>query len=290
MSEPRTAPAGFTEEQWRTFSRDGILVVENALRGGEVERLRAVIESHHLSLGTGESYDVTRAVETHPELTKLIDHDAHIGRIYDLYGEATKLLLSQFFVRPPGASMRNEWHFDGPRGLPFEVFSPRLPLRVKAGYWLTPLRAGREGNLLYIPGSHHTPYLEQYRTHERHPQERALIVEPGTLTLMWAGLWHRVEENLGPTTRMNVFLEYGPSWITASDRFDCDHSWRDSLTRERRILMRAYDHPNSFVKPPAEDVPLFLPRSPEMGADSERYDARVPAHLRKQRTWTEARS
>jgi hypothetical protein len=289
MGELRAAPTGFTEDAWERFCRDGFLVVPDALGPGEVERLSAVVAGHSRARGESDSFDVPRAVEVHPELERLIDHDAHIGYAYDLYGEATKLLLSQFFVRPPNAKKRNEWHFDGPRLLPFEVFSPRLPLRLKVGYWLTPLPRRKMGNLLYVPGSHHASHLPQYRTHEAHPQERALLVEPGAMTLMWSGLWHRVEENASELTRMNVFLEYGPTWITAADRFGCDPAWRESLPRERRILMRAYEHPNSLIKPPEEDVPLFLPREAGLGPDVAAYSDAVPAHLRKHRTWAEAR-
>lgn len=289
MAELRPAPAGFTEASWERFRRDGFLVVPGALSPREVERLSAVVGGFAAARGPGDSFDVTRAVERHPELERLIDHEAHIGYAYDLYGEATKLLLSQFFVRPPSAALRNEWHFDGPRLLPFEVFSERLPLRLKVGYWLTPLPRRKMGNLLYVPGSHHEPYLPEYRTHRPHAEERALLVEPGAMTLMWSGLWHRVEENDSDATRLNVFLEYGPSWITAADRFGCDPAWRESLPRERRILMRPYEHANSFIKPPEEDVPLFLPREAGLGADQTRYVQDVPAHLRKHRTWAEAR-
>ena len=40
----RVAPPGFTREQWDTFCRDGIIIIENALSADEVERYLAAIQ------------------------------------------------------------------------------------------------------------------------------------------------------------------------------------------------------------------------------------------------------
>lgn len=274
------APRGFTRESWKQFAEDGILVVEDALDPELAGALRSRTELE----GGGYSGHV---VEQDPLFAEMIDHPAHIGHIFDVYGEMSKLLASQYFVRPPGQEIRNDWHFDGPRMLPFQVFAGNLPLRIKVGYWLTPLPRENMGNLVFIRGSHRWPHLSQYKTHERHPQQESLRVRPGALTLMWGGLWHRVEENRSETTRKNMFLEYGPSWIVAGDRFASDPSWVAGLPRTRRILMREYDHPNYQIKPPEADTPLFRPREDEPDLDSAHYGAHVPADLRKYSTWVE---
>ena len=43
-TEYKRAPAGFTDEQWETFERDGILIFENALSEDEVNRYVRAIE------------------------------------------------------------------------------------------------------------------------------------------------------------------------------------------------------------------------------------------------------
>lgn len=282
MSALRAAPAGFSREDWRRFTEQGFLVVQRALPLSEVESLRAVIETYvpyHSEIGFVENH----IVEKHPSFAALIDRASHIGYVYDIYGEASKLLQSQFFVRPPHQPTRNDWHFDGPRQVPFAKFSPSLPLRLKVGYWLTELPREKMGNLLVIPGSHHQDFLSQYKTHEQHPEQIAIVARPGDLILMAAGLWHRVDVNESERARINLFYEYGPSWIVASDRWRCNPLFLEQLNREQRILMRDYDYPNAQIKLPPEDYPLFADARPVEG----QYSERVPMHLRKHPTRTE---
>ncbi len=137
-------------------------------------------------------------------------------------------------------------------------------MRIKVGYWLTALPRAEMGNLVYIPGSHRNrPYLSHYHTHDSSPGERQLMVKPGSMTLMWGGLWHRVTENRSEVTRLNLFYEYGPTWIVANDRFHSTPDWASSLARTHRILMRDYGRPNDMFRPPKEDVPIYLPRPGE---------------------------
>ncbi|WP_328341075.1 phytanoyl-CoA dioxygenase family protein [Micromonospora sp. NBC_00421] len=274
------APPGFTPETWEQFATAGILVVEDALDAAQVARLAAAVR------GAPEP-TAWNIVETDPRFTVMIDHPAHLGYLYDVYGEMLKLLRSEYFRRPPGQAIRNKWHFDGPRPVPFQVFAEQAPLRIKVGYWLTDLPHGDMGNLTYVPGSHRRPHLSTYHTHEPHPEEVALTVRAGTMTMMWGGLWHRVAENNSDVTRLNMFLEYGPSWIVTSDREHSDPAWLAGLGRTRRILMRDYVHPNHLIKPPAEDVPLFARRADDPGGDADDYGPHVPLELRKRSTWLE---
>ncbi|SDT68119.1 phytanoyl-CoA dioxygenase family protein [Actinoplanes derwentensis] len=276
------APPGFTDESWAAFARDGILVIEDALSPAVVADLNDAVVRH------GEDNPL-HIVADDERFTELIDHPAHIGFVYDVYGEMLKLLRSEYFRREPGTIVRNSWHFDGPRPLPFSVFTGALPLRIKAAYWLTPLPTAGMGNLVFIRGSHRWDFLPEYQTHEPHPQEERLIVRPGALTLMWSGLWHRVDVNDSDTTRQNIFLEYGPSWVVTSDRQLAEPAWAAELSRERRILMRAYEEANECIKPPARDVPLYAPRDAGSAGSHPHYPDHVPLHLRKFSTPVEQR-
>ncbi len=287
MQELRTAPKGFTMETWQQFFKDGILIIRGALAENHAEKLNQIIQSYEAGEEFKQGGQKNNIVELHPEFRKLINWDAHIGHVYDVYGESLKLLQSQFFIRPPRQILRNEWHFDGPRLVPFEAFGVKVPLRIKVGYWLTDLPEDKMGNLIYIKGSHKTPCLEQYKTHAPHPQQESLKIKKGDMILMAAGLWHRVEENESQQTRRNIFLEYGPSWLNSSDRFQGRIDFLESLTREQRIVMREYWHPNFNIKPPKEDVALFNLREGEKDIDSANYSNNVPLHLRKHSTWLE---
>lgn len=286
----RVAPAGFTEEQWETFLEDGIIVMENALSQDEVNELLAAVDrtaEAHEKYEPGAFLSVQNFVERDPVLADLIDHDRHVGYVYDVYGEQLKLQLSEMFLRTPSGGRNNIWHPDGARALPYQVFSPVLPLQIKVGYWLTDLHSPKMGNFVYLPGSHRQQYFEGYDTHESHEDEVILQVPAGSMTIMHGSIWHRVEPNESDITRKNLFLAYCPSWITNADRLTSDPAWLETLNREQQIIMRSYEHAYANAKPPAEHFPLFLDR--ETGADRDPgiYGEHVALHRRKRKTWHE---
>jgi hypothetical protein len=143
------------------------------------------------------------------------------------------------------------------------------------------------GNFVYIPGSHRPDYPHEHVGREALPKERALVVPAGTITVMNGDIWHRVEANTTDQPRENLFLTYAPSWITAY--YDPDPDWARELPRTRRIIMRSYqDTPKGFIRPPAEDLPLFLDRETLLDEDPV-TDHRVERHKRRRLTAFEKR-
>ena len=142
MSEAYTvAPAGFTDEQWDVFMRDGFLTIENALSPDEVQLYLDAIDrvvEERKEFDGAKSHSTKNLVTTDLTFTALIDHPRHVGYPYDIYGEQLKLHSSHFLLRPRGSNV-NIWHPDGPRALPYGVFSAELPLQLKIAYWLTDL-------------------------------------------------------------------------------------------------------------------------------------------------------
>lgn len=290
MDQPRRAPPGFTEEQWEEFEREGFFVVPGALAADEVARYVEAIErvaAADPKHAAGTTFSVQRLAPRDPAFEELIDRDSHIGFAYDLYGELTKLHLSQALLRPRGG-WRNPWHPDGPRALPYRAFT-EVPLQLKIGYWLTDLPLPRMGNLVVLPGSHRLPYLDAYDTGDSIAGERIVTARAGDLLVMNANLWHRVEPNDTDVVRKNIFLTYSPSWIVSEDRYQDDPEFLARLTRERRILMRSYAHPYDNQKPPAADFPLFLERDSGLDRDPGRYGDHVQLHRRRRLTWRERR-
>ncbi len=288
MSTPtyRKAPPGFTKEQWEQFNREGYLVIENALTQEEIEHYLAAID-HCIAADpkykADKFFGPDNIVERyHPLFTELIDHPRHVGYAYDLYGELLKLHISQAFIRPRDSS-HNAWHPDGARALPYGVFSPKLPLQIKIGYWLTDLPHERMGNLVVMPGSHHSQYFEHYTKHTSVPGEKILCFPKGTMTIAHCGTWHRVEPNETDVVRKNIFLAYCPSWMCEADRIQSSPEWLKTLNREQRIIMRSYSYGYDRTKPPKEDFPLFLERETELDADPGMYSDDVPLHSRKRR-------
>ena len=286
----RIAPKGFSEAEWETFNRDGIIVIEDAL---DAEKVAALLDAVDRVAAADPRYvpgnylSIQNFVERDPVLASLIDDAHHIGYMYDLYGELLKLQLSELFLRTPGGGRNNKWHPDGARALPYQVFSPTLPLQTKVGYWLTDLSEQQRGNFVYIPGSHRRQTFEGYDTHDEFPEQRVLQVKPGAMTIMHGSIWHMVQPNTSTVTRKNLFLAYSPSWITAVDRYMSNPDWLASLNREQQIIMRSYKHPYDNAKPPAEHFPLFLDRETGLDHDPGVYADNVALHRRKRTTWHE---
>jgi hypothetical protein len=286
----RTAPAGFTTSLWDEFMEEGFLAFEDALPADDVAACLDAVDALAASDAAyrpDRTYAAGNVVERAKVWSDLIDHPRHVGFAYDIYGELLKLHLSQVFIRPKGGS-HNIWHPDGARAVPYGVFAPELPLQLKVGYWLTDLPAPKMGNFVYVPGSHRTQYIEGYDTHDSVPGERVVTLRAGTMTLMHASLWHRVEPNDSDVTRKNIFYAYCPSWVCEGDRHRSSPEWLAGLTREQRIIMRGYDGAYARTKPPEADSPLFLDRDTGSASDPE-ADMTVALHRQKRRTWVEKR-
>jgi ectoine hydroxylase-related dioxygenase (phytanoyl-CoA dioxygenase family) len=284
------APPGFTPEQWAIFERDGIIFLEDALSSDEIQRYTDAIErvaSADPKFRTDETFARQNVVEKDSVLAELIDHPRHVGFAHDIFGEQLKLHISQFFIRPPGMTNYNLWHPDGARALPYGVFSPRLPLQIKIGYWLTGLPEAKMGNLVVLPGSHLQQYVDQYDTRDSAPGELIVKVKAGTITVMHSSIWHRVEPNESDVVRKNIFYAYCPAWVTAGDRLKSDPEWIRTLSREQRIIMRSYDQGYDHAKPPASEFPLFLDRDTGSDRDEGAYSDHVALHRRKRRTKAE---
>jgi Phytanoyl-CoA dioxygenase (PhyH) len=256
----QVAPPGFTAEEWETFMRDGLVVLQTRLGQEEIDRYLEAAE-RCLSMGPAYSaqktHKVSNVVASDPVFTELIDHPRHVGYAHDLFGEQLKLLQAELFHRPPG-SFQNEWHIDGPRLVPYKTFAASVPVKVRVAYWLTDLPHADMGNLVYLPGSHLDAFSE-YAGRDTLPGERPFCCERGTICVFNGNIWHRVSANRGSTPRVNLFITYSPSWITGYHVQD--PAWAATLTRERRIILRPYDGTlKSFTRPPAEDVPLYLDR------------------------------
>ena len=287
MAEPiyKRAPPGFTPEQREQFDRDGFIVIESVLDDQTCDRYIEVIDRIAAAdphYDPSKTFSRDNAVEQDPLLAELIDHPAHVGYMYDLFGELLKLHLSQILIRPSDCS-HNFWHPDGARAVPYGVVAPERPVVTKVAYWLTDLPERRMGNLVLMPGSHRRQYFDSYDTHEDVDGQHIVRVRRGTVTIADSNTWHRVEPNESSVVRKNIFLAYCLSWICPQDRYQNDPAWLETLTRERRIIMRSYRYPYDNAKPPPEDFPLYLDRETGRDRDPGMYRDHVKLHRRKRK-------
>ena len=282
QSQFRVAPPGFTAEQRATFDRDGILIVEGAIPGDEVARYVEAIERVVPKPPGSPQPPVVKEniVELDSTFEELIDHERHVGLVYDLFGEQLMLHSSQIFIRPGPAGPGNQWHPDGPRAVPYGVFTDR-PVQVKIAYWLTDVPRPGMANMVVRPGSQHEQYFDGYDTWESADDELILCPRAGDMLVMNGGVWHRVEPNETDVVRKNLFITYSPSWIVPGDRYLSTKEWVTALPRERRIIMRSYRYAYSHAKPPPDDFPLFLDRETGLDRDPGCYKDHVKLERRK---------
>ncbi len=135
-----------------------------------------------------------------------------------------------------------------------------LPLKLRIGLWLTDIPTPEMGNFVYVPGSHQPDYDGEHGGIGDVPGQRVLCGAAGTLTVMHCSLWHRIDRNTQGGTRMTIFLTYAPSWVAPYYRYDAD--WLEGRNREQRIILRAYDDFENVIRPPEEDIPLFIDDQP----------------------------
>ena len=73
----RIAPCGFTDDEWETFNREGILFFEDALDQEAIDELTAAIDRVCQSspkYRAGETFGCENIVERDPAFAALIDH------------------------------------------------------------------------------------------------------------------------------------------------------------------------------------------------------------------------
>jgi hypothetical protein len=257
-SQLRKAPPGFTAEQWKEFGDKGFLAIPNAMSQDAAARYRTAAQeliSRYPDYDPEHAFRVANVLPEHKTLWELIDHDRHSGFPYDLYGEQMQLVQSDLFVRPPGGIV-NHWHIDGPRALPYRVFSPDLPLKLRVGYWLTDVPEPQMGNYVYVPGSHKSDYEPEHSGNGEVADQEVICGSAGTLTVAHANVWHRIAPNLSDRTRITIFLTYAPSWL--ANYYSYPDELLSQLNREQRIILRPYSDGEDFVRPPKADLPLFV--------------------------------
>ncbi len=98
-SSLRRAPPGFSLEQWQEFEARGLPRDRERLqraRGGIKKKWRAAVERLQARAESAAGFFTLRNfVEADAAFAGLIDHPAHVGLVYDLYGEMLKLQPSE---------------------------------------------------------------------------------------------------------------------------------------------------------------------------------------------------
>ena len=251
----------------------GYVPVRGALTPPAVECLSAALdrvyeeEVRRGRTGAGEPMHLLGDIGRDNAFLDLLDHPAVFPLISGELGWNIQLYHCHLDVTPPQTTphLRRAWgwHQDGGRqNLDLEA-DPRPRMSLKVAFWLSDVSQPGRGNMLILPGSHHSNTLRR----PEHPElgfdppagAVPVLASPGDALVFDRRLWHSRSDNLSAHTRRVIFLAYSFRWIRPRDEFGIDPASERfrALSPVRRQLLGepAGPHHHWGMEPGA--VPLF---------------------------------
>ena len=132
-------------DQAERYTKDGVVVVRNALTPYWIEQLQRAVEEE---LMRGERYFAYRNMRSNPGIFQDFCLGSGIGRLVADIGGAnwTSLVFDQMFVKEPGTKTQTGWHTDQPY---WPISGPIMTT------WIALDKVDADnGALEFIPGSH----------------------------------------------------------------------------------------------------------------------------------------
>lgn len=155
----------------------------------------------------------------------LIDKDIVLELVTAVMGIYIRVISTEYWIRCPG-SPGEPWHTDGSPAMD-TVKGPHL---IKVQFFLTPLKAKCNGNLL----------LSAYREKRKNFYAIRVTANPGD-AIVWLGdLMHAVECNEGTNARHSIIIAYGYSWMSPYDFVDISANETSSMSPRKLLLMNGY--------------------------------------------------
>jgi ectoine hydroxylase-related dioxygenase (phytanoyl-CoA dioxygenase family) len=241
--------AGPTESQLREFSRDGYLVVRDAISPDLTEKLVHAADrlmDSNLSLGWeifqedgARSY--RDCVLLDEVFLELLATPAVFPVIVGILGANIQLLGSQLIytdsMRPVRTPERTHWHRDRMVAVN-DLGGAAVPrLAVKAAYYLTDVQAPDSGMTLFSPGSHRLTEPLRIPPGAIDPPDAVCPdLQPGDAVLFENRTWHCPGFNSTGRVRKAVIMEYGYRWLRRRTREQLIRNQliegRDPVTRQ----------------------------------------------------------
>jgi ectoine hydroxylase-related dioxygenase (phytanoyl-CoA dioxygenase family) len=224
-TEPKLKAREMTEEQRFLFDLHGFLLIEDALSPAEVKAYRDAI--YRLAREKrpdasfwderGEPKDgitVHRPIEKDPLFLDIVDHPAVLPILQQLVGDAP-ILIDNDAELSPRHNHRKGWHRGvGTHGYSVEDGRFHCTM-VKCIWYLSDVRKGENATRI-IPGSHKsrivTPPAGKDRADDL-PGQVELEVKAGTVLIFSEACLHAGNVNPSDKTRVNMYFNYGPSWV-----------------------------------------------------------------------------
>jgi ectoine hydroxylase-related dioxygenase (phytanoyl-CoA dioxygenase family) len=249
------------------LEREGYVVVEDALEGGALRRVRAAVDRVFRSESAdGGALHLLGFVGRDASFVELVDHPAVLPLVSAALGWNIFVYHCHLDVHPPedDSAPRWRWHQDGGRQN-IELSSPRPRLSLKVAYFLTDVASEAHGAMRVVPGSHRRDRLSRAR---EPAGAKPLLVRAGSAVVFDRRLWHARGDNRSSATRQALFYGYTHRWIRPRDELGLDPALVAGLSPLRRQLLGAGSSAIGYWIPEGEDVPLRELASAWAGADA----------------------
>lgn len=244
---PFVQPGAMTDMERFMFECFGYIVIENVLSPDEIQETLEAAKRLHAGKINGKLHQIGRGFEHEPALERLIDHPAILPKVRELYKDRFVLQAAWCTVQPAG-SQSVGWHSDGSSAYPFKDLGYPTPLlQLRVSYNLTDQSELYMGNMMMIPGSHHShldlPQAARKKV-EASPIKQIIVAKPGSVLMFHNGVWHSPMPNDRDFDRYNMHYIYSPPWLRRSDRDATDPEFLKRTTPLRRAMMGDYDRPD----------------------------------------------
>ncbi|MEM7030729.1 MAG: phytanoyl-CoA dioxygenase family protein [Chloroflexota bacterium] len=255
-----------TDEERKTFERDGYFTVENAISGDRVERLTAALDritaedKAKLKLGAQDRINILDFLGRDDEFLPLLDWHKTFPKVWGILGWNIQLYHSHTIISPPDPpdapkQKRLGWHKDSGR-LNWELeTNPQPMISLKVAFFLSDTSELGRANLYVIPGSHLVNTLD-------HPKEGlpegaiAVRAKAGDAVFFDRRIWHASSPNTSDITRKVLFYGYSYRWLRPRDDMTVDHYFERCNPIQRQLLGAAPSGKHGYSSPKPEDVPL----------------------------------
>lgn len=200
-----------TEAQCKQWDREGYLLLENAISGGQLSRLQQAfdywseqckaewLERIETGEGSPTFYDIPNILEKDEIFVDLVDHPSYYGHLMEFTDNDILFIGPQARTVPMLPISYTGWHQD---------VSATNPLHIKVQVYVNDVDG--EGAFAFVPGSHR-PGSGPYPTVQRlqsMPGHRVFAGKAGTAVMFNAHGYHTAMDNPRGAPRKSIILIY----------------------------------------------------------------------------------
>jgi ectoine hydroxylase len=262
-----------TDEQRYFFEAQGYLVVRDALSPADLARVRAAADAAEArwradaALPGVRRHDLEQVLgilEYDPVFCEMLENPRILPLVRDLLGPDVMMLDHDYFLTPPGTTVRHGWHYD--ESFP-GVYHPLSRLLLKVFYVLQDIPPDG-GATLILPGSHRFPpglRPANPEVPEDLPAAVGMALPAGAAYLMSGRAHHSAGSNASASSRKLLIYTYGHKWMRIWDKYEPSAALAERAAAPMARQLLGLTDPYGPNAPPVPSVPS-VPSAPDPAA------------------------